>query len=67
MDARSGREALKCALPPKTLRKEGILLNKVWLRLSSPLVHPFMQATSSQMGGRYSYPVTLYVKQRWSS
>ena len=53
--------------PPKTRRKEGSPLNKVWLRVASPSMRPFMGATSSHMGGRSAYPVTPHVKQRWSS
>ena len=47
MNARSGREALKFDLPPKTLRQEGIPINKVGLRVIIPSVQPLMQTTSS--------------------
>ena len=66
-DARSGKEALKCALPPKTRQQEGSPLNKVWLRVTSPLMRPFKRTTSSQMGGRSASSATLYASWRWSS
>ena len=67
MNAKSGREALKCALPPKTLWKQGIPLNKVWLKVASPSMRPFARATSSHMGERSKSPATPHAKRRWSS
>ena len=66
-NSKSGREALKCALPPKTRQQEGIPLKKVWLRVASPYVRPFTRSTSSQRGVRSSYFATQHVKQRWSN
>ena len=66
-NAKSGREALKFSLPSKTRRQEGSPLNKVWLRVARPSMHPFVQATSSQMRGGSESPATLHSKRRWSS
>ena len=67
MNDRSGREALKCALTPKTRRQEGSPLNKVWLRLTSPYMLTFTQDASSHIGGRSTSPDTSHAKQRCSS
>ena len=57
-NSESGTEALKCALPLKTLRQEGSPLNKVWLRVAIPSTRPFMRATYYQMGERSTSPAT---------
>ena len=46
-NAKSGMEALKCALLPLTLWQEGSPLSKVWLRVAIPSMRPFVRATSS--------------------
>ena len=53
--------------PPKTRRKEGSPLNKVWLRVASPSMCPFARSTSSHMGGRSASPATLHAKHSWIS
>ena len=58
---------MKCTLPPNTLHQEGIPLNKVWLRVTSPSMQPFAWDTSSHMGGRPKYPATPHAKGGWSS
>ena len=58
---------IKVRPPPKILHHKGIPLSSVRLRVVSPSMRPFTWATSSQMGGRSSYPTTPHAKQRWSS
>ena len=67
MDAKNGREVLKFALPPKTLRHYGIPLTSICLSLESPSVLPLTRATSSHMGGRYASLATPQDKLRSSS
>ena len=66
-NAKSGIEALKCSLLQKTLEHEESPLSRVWLRVASPSVRPFMLACPYQMGGRLSSPATLHVNWRWIS
>ena len=66
-NANSGMEVLKCALPPNILQQEGIPLNKVWLRVASPYMRPFIRATSSHMGGRSTSPATPHANPKWIS
>ena len=66
-NTKSGREMLKCALPQKTRRQEGIPLNKVWLRVARPSMRPFARASSSQMEGRSASTATPHEKWRWIS
>ena len=60
-NASRGREALKCALPPKIRRQDGRPLIRAWLRVASPSILPRLQATNSQMGGRSTSAATPYV------
>ena len=62
-DTKSGREALKCALPPKPLQRDRILLRISCFMVASSSLHPFTRSTSSQMGGRSASPATPHVKR----
>ena len=67
MNAKSGREVLKCAHLPKTLQQDMTLISSAWFRVTSPSICPFTQVTSSHMGGRSAPPDTLHEKQRYIS
>ena len=64
--ASSGREALKCAIPPKTFQKDVRPLIRDWFRVASPSVLPFPCANAYQMGGRLLSPATPQAKRMCS-
>ena len=59
-----GREALKCALPPKTRRQDRRPFIRVWFRVASPSILHRPRATDSQMGGRSTSAATPHTKWR---
>ena len=63
-NSKSGREALKCALPLNTLQHKSINLMIICFRLASNLVHPFTLATSSRMGVGSASPANPHTNQR---